>query len=772
MASGLVKDLFRRRVPQILGVYFAAGWAVLEFTDFLVNRYILSPHLTDFALLTWALLIPTVLMLAYFHGALGADRWTRFETIGIPVNLALAAVLLLVAFGGKDLGAATQSVTIEDEAGEIVERVVPKSEFRKSLTTYYFDNISGDTALDWLQYGVPWALEFDLQQDLFIDVRDSEVPLKRLQEEGLRDGLDVPLGLKREIADNLHLGYFVAGSISEEADQLVLETSLYETRRGRLIKERTFSGDELFELVDEMTIQLKRDLEIPAQYIEEAKDLPVSELLTSSLPAYRSFVDAGYASWVEADWETSLGHLQGAVREDPQFAMAYVLLFGVYTTLNDTENGEKALQDAMRLLYSLPERVQFQVKTIYYWLIRQDTEKALVAAGMYAELFPHDIQAHLMLAEFYGMKRERERAISALKRVLELDPGRVDALLGIGHLLESQGEFEAARDYYYKYADQAPTDPRSFLTLGDLDRLLGEHEAAQQQYEKALVIDPDNVVALTRVADVERELGRFPRALRGYDEALAASVTPEQRAQIYAALGSYYRLRGQPATAVDRMHLRWAELEKYRGPFSLLQLKLQDLDTYVIAGLTEAARDTLASIAGQLSPPFDVLLPLGQMEIYLELEDADSMEVAIAGLERFIEAFGIEDVRSLIVYAQGRILEIRGDCEQAIVSYRRTLELEPRETGPNRDIGRCSRKLGRLDEAEAHLKRVLDIHPFDPLAHYEITLVYADMGDREKALEHLGTALEVWSDADPAYKPAREARDKLAELEPKPTSSR
>ncbi|MEE9133961.1 MAG: tetratricopeptide repeat protein, partial [Gemmatimonadota bacterium] len=701
-----------------------------------------------------------------------ADRWTRFETIGIPLNLVLAAVFLLVAFGGKDLGAATESVTMEDETGELVERIIPKSEFRKSLTTYYFDNISGDTALDWLQYGVPWTLEFDLQQDLFIDVRDSGITLQRLKEEGFQDGLDVPPGLKREIADNLHLGYFVAGSVSEEAGRLVLTSSLYETRRGRLVKERTFTGDDLLELVDEMTTQLKHDLETPAQYIEEAKDLPVSELLTSSLPAYRSFVDGVYARLVEADWETSLGHLQGAVREDPQFAMAHVLLWSVYFYLNDTENGQEALEDAMRLLYSLPERVQFEVKTIYYWVIRQDIEKALVAAGMYAELFPHDIQAHLMLAQFYGIKRERERAISALQRVLELDPGRVDALLGIGDLLESQGEFEAARDYYQQYAKKAPTDPWSFLKLGNLDRLLGAHEAAKQQYEKALVIDPDNVVALTRLADVDRDLGRFPRALEGYDEALAASVTPEQRAQVYGALGSYYRLRGQPATAVDRMHLRWTELEKYQGPFNLLQLKLQDLDTYVIAGRTEAARDTLASIAGQLSPPFDVLLSLGQMVIYLELEDADSMEMAIAGLERFIEAFGIENVRSLIVYAQGRVLEIRGDCEQAIVSYRRTLELEPKETRPNRDIGRCSRKLGRLDEAEAHLKRVLDIRPFNPLAHYEIALVYSDMGDRDKAVEHLRAALAVWSDADPAYKPARQARDRLAELEPNPTSSR
>lgn len=38
-----------------------------------------------------------------------------------------------------------------------------------------------------------------------------------------------------------------------------------------------------------------------------------------------------------------------------------------------------------------------------------------------------------------------------------------------------------------------------------------------------------------------------------------------------------------------------------------------------------------------------------------------------------------------------------------------------------------------------------------------------EMGDREKALEHLQKALDRWKDADPVYKPASEARATLAD---------
>ncbi len=764
MTSGILRDLLRRRVPQILGVYLAAGWAVLEFTEFLVTRYVLSPHLTDFAMLAWALLIPSALVLAYFHGGPGADRWTKIEKIGVPVNLAVAGLILLIAFAGKELGAATESITVEDETGETVERIVPKREFRKSLASFYFDNVSGDTALDWLQYGTTIALQSDLAQDLFLDVRNAGETRQRLEEEGFADGLRVPLPLKRETAERVHVGHFLAGQVSQDAGQLVVTTYLYETRRAKLIEERAFSGDDLFGLVDEMSVQLRRDLGVPTQAIEEAKDLPVSELLTTSIPAYRSYVDAARASIAADDYEVMLAHLEQAVAQDPQFAEAHFHLFGLYFNLNRMEEAQSALQAGMQFIYRLPERDQFELKTVYYWAVRQEPDRALTAAGMYAELYPQDIQAHLLLSQLYTAGGDRARAIAALERVLELDPGRIDVLLRIGGLYEAGGEFEVALGYYERYAAESPNDPGTFITLGNLRSLRGEHEAAQHEFEKALIVDPNNVVAMTRLADVDRDLGRFEGALRGYDEALAASVTAEQRAGVYDAYKLYYERRGQPSRAIDYMQRRWAEMEKYAGPFNTLQEKLQSLDTYVAAGLVEAAKDTLASIATQLSPPHDVLLPLGQLDVYLDLEEPDSVEAALEGVDRFIEALGLEAARPTYVFAQGRMLEMRGDCAEAIVSYRRTLELWPSGLEPHVDIGRCYRKLGQFAEAEAELTRYLEVRPYDPLALYEIALVYADRGDREQALEHLGLALDVWRDADPGYEPAREARQKLGEL--------
>jgi len=764
MAESFAKNLFHRRVPQIMGMYLAAGWAALEFTDFLVNRFVLSPHLTDLALLTWALIIPTVFMLAWFHGAPGPDRWTKVEKIGIPINLAITAVFLIVAFGGKELGAATESLTLENETGEAVERVVPKSEFRKGLVIYFFDNASADTALDWLRYGVPMALDLDLEQDLFVDARDAGTLMERFRERGFDDGLDIPFALKRELTENLGLGYFLSGSVSREQEQLVVTTSLYETRRGKLIQAREYVGDDPLELVDRISLQTRSDVEIPSQHIEETTDLPVSEMLTSSLSAYRSYVDGVVFAIVSTDLAEAAKQIQSAVDQDPQFTLGQVVLFEMHLNLNEMGKAQPALQAAMSQLYKLPERTQLQIKAAYFWLIEQDMSKALTAAGMRTELFPEDVEAQLMLAQLYTIIGDRDRAIAAYERAIGIDPSRIDVLLQIGELYASRGEFEKAIDYQEQYSTEAPSDTRGFITLGNLFRAMGDLESARREYDKALAVDPNNVPAMTRQAQVDGDLGRFDEALQGYKEALATSVTADQRRVVFGAFEDHYELRGQPRRAVEYMHLRWAELEKSRGPFSAVQEKLQGLDLYVAAEMTEDALDTLASVEGQLAPPFDVLVPLGQLVISLEREDADSIEAALEGYERFIQAFSLEYARVNSVFAEGRVLELRGDCEQAIYSYKRALELEPRQSEMDIYIGRCYRKLGRLSEAKSHLQRALDVRPFNPRAHYEMGVAYADEGDDAKAREHLETALDIWADAEPGFEPAQEVRDKLVEL--------
>ncbi|MEJ2483357.1 MAG: hypothetical protein P8049_09670, partial [Gemmatimonadota bacterium] len=440
----MLKELFARRVPQIMGGYLATGWLVLEFTDWAVNRYLLSAHLTDFIVAGWLLLLPAVSMVAWFHGKPGRDQWSRAERIGLTINLVLAAVVLFGLFRGRDLGAATTTVVVEDEEGNTIERVIPKSEFRKSILVFPFDNDSGNDGFDWLEYAVPIGVRMDLLQDPFVTIPDNEQLSMRMRQEGLDDGLDVPLTLKRQLADRLHAEHFVSGTIEDSAGTPTVTVSLYETERGKLIQQTSFTGQVALALADRVSLQLRNDLELPTQHIESTADLEVAELLTKNPEAYRAFVAATEASTKRRDFEAAAEQLENAVARDSTFALAWLELFQARTLLNDAAAGEQALDRAMDYMYRLPERVQFPVRAITYWIVRRDPERAIATSEMWAELYPDDVDAHDQLAGYYEVAGRREDARAERERILELDPGRVGQLQMISGLYRAEGEFEQA----------------------------------------------------------------------------------------------------------------------------------------------------------------------------------------------------------------------------------------------------------------------------------------------------------------------------------------
>ncbi len=762
--TGLLKNLFNRRVPQIVGVYLAVGWGVLEFTDWLVNRYILSPHLTDLGLVVWAAMIPTVLMLAYFHGAPGADRWTRFEKIGIPINLALAAVLVVVMFGGKDLGAATTAVAVETEEGDTIKRVVPKAAFRKSLAVYYFDNESSDTTLDWLQYGIVVALLSDLQQDHFVSAQFAPYFAERLETAGYADGLRVPLTLRQEIAEDQHLDYFVSGTIARQGEQLTIGTSLYETRRGKLLQQRRFTGSDLFALIDEMAVQLKRDLEIPAQHIENVKDLPIAETMTGSLRALRAHVD-GFRAWtVDEDWPAATRGFERAVTEDSSFASAYASLYAVYLAQNDLARAQAALTKALELSYKLPERSQFGLKSEYYYIVKEDVDRAQAVAAMHAELFPDDVQARQRLAGYYELRDQKDRAIAEYETILKLDPTRTDYRRRIGRIYQSMGRFEEARRNFERYAELHPTDHRSFVALADLHARMGDHERAKAEYERALLLESDNIDVMIAVAGNHFDLGEFTAAERQLDEALNAAKTLQQQANVYNALRSYNEGRGRMNEATRYLELEVVAQEKFQPPLSHLVQRMNHLDVYVKAGREDVALQTLEEIEAQVQAPFDGLLGFGAAMVFIELEDPDQLDAAVDALVAGIDRLGFEQLRYYSIYARGRALEFRGECQQAIVAFQTALELEPTYAEVNTDIGRCYRSLDDLARAEEHILQALKIHPHDAETLLEAARTLAAAGQTESALQHLNKALTVWENADAGFKPAREAHALLAEL--------
>ena len=96
--KSFINTLLERRIPQIIGSYIIAGTSLVLFIDWLVARYDFPQYYVTLALFGIISILPSAIILAYFHGAPGKDEWTRIEKIGIPTNILFIAVILFIGF--------------------------------------------------------------------------------------------------------------------------------------------------------------------------------------------------------------------------------------------------------------------------------------------------------------------------------------------------------------------------------------------------------------------------------------------------------------------------------------------------------------------------------------------------------------------------------------------------------------------------------------------------------------------------------------------------
>ena len=767
-----LRDLMNRRVPQIFGVYVMAGFVITAFLGWLVDRYPLSPNLPNFALVLMAAMIPTVLLLAYLHGRPGRRPWKRVEAIGIPVNAVAAVAVLAFMFQGHELGAATKKVTFTDEEGQIIEREVPKGEFRKRLALFHFENESGDSTRNWLRQGLPGMVSYDLEQDMYL-VSKSGFP-DPLQEAGYSGGWGVPLVVKMKIARERHYRHLLTGSFTKVADTLKVVATLYETETGKPVARAEISGTNVFDLIDRLSSRVKRDLGIPTYHIEKTEDFPVAEGLTSSVPAARAFYRGVYAWRFDEDLQGAVEHFEVAVREDPTFALAHAYLSDLYWMFGRAADGAQSLRSALQFSEKLPESFRYWVKYEYHFR-NEDIKAALEHAKDWVRLFPESIEAHEALVFASSLVNDPDLAISECEVILELNPGRHDLWLVIAELYVSKGEYGEAREYAGMYADRFPDQYKAHTALGDIDLAVGDFASAKSNYEKARRIELEEISILRRLADLESKLGDFEAAREQLELALEVSKTAEDRAEIHGALVEFYKGKGQIGQALESAEQHAIEFGRQQGPLveSLLRV-MSASELYALRGEADVALTAIRDLEEKLADtPFLRAMPtMAYCGFYRALQDPNRIpefEGAVVDFEAFMEKSRMELYRPHLFLSQASLLALKDRHEDAIEKYRAALDVPEAfvTTVPKAlayvGIAKSYRGMKEFENAERVLVEFLKTEPYEPKAHYEAALVYHEMGQGPKALEHLNTALNVWQDADPEFRPAIEARARLEE---------
>jgi len=759
-----LKDLWQRRVFQIVGIYLLFSYLIRLGMDFVAKEYMLSPYLVNLVWFILIALIPSIILISYFHGRKGVSKWTRVELIGMPLNIVVAVLIMIFVFKGKDLGAITTTMTVQNEDGENIEKLVIKNEFRKKVFIFNMENISGNESLDYLQYGIPVMTEYDLSQDLFLTPENAMTIYSKMANAGYENAVGLPVTLMQQFAEQRHMNYFLFGYIDKKKDEYILNVKLYDTKLTRLISEISVQDKTSFGLVDQLSVEIKKAMGVPESHINETVDLPVAEIFTDSEKAFNYF-SLSIMEGVLNNWTENVRLLDQAIQEDPIFALAYVSITISYFNTNNFEAAQDALQKAMDLLYKLPERHKFIVKYLYY-VLGQQPEKAMNIVKMWVDLYPDDLTAHTTLAQRYTVRGMYQEAIHEYKEMLRLDPEKYEVIHTLGNYYLHLGYFDSSLVYYQEYAKKFPQQAESYRKLGDYYSIKADMELARENYEKALLMADaaDEVPVRIDLADVLMNTGKFDLAFEQYKDALRISKTARDSGRVYHALEKFYLNRGQAQKSLESYEMRLTKMKTVLTPKDFMVFSIFTIEPYIIAGKTDKAIDILEELKTKLLPPLDNVVPFGYLYIYAETGDTEKAQEAISGAEDLIKGFGEEMLMANIYYAQGKLNELLGEYRKAIDYYNDFLELNATSYAVHSNIARCYRNLKEYKKAEEEIRISLKYLPFEPISNYEAALLYFEKDDREKGMEHLEKAVEIWKDADSDYKKANIARVKLDSL--------
>jgi len=708
-------------------------------------------------------LIPSVGIIAYYHGKSGLDRWLKAERIIVPANVVMTILILFFMFKGRDLGAATKEVSLVDEDGNTVQRILPKNQYIKNLAVFNFENYSGDKDLDWLSSGINLTILSDFGQDQFFRARGTPDFYEELKRKKIERLDQVPFQLKRNISRLFGMEYILAGGYDKTGEEYKISTELYEAESGRLISEHSIKGPNMFDLVDDLTVKIKEDIEIPTVRIKEAVDLKVADIFTSSMPALRDFTLGFEIISYERNFPGGISPFSSALEKDPEFVMAEFNLGIIFMAINQVSTATVHMEKVMDKLYMLPERSRYLAKSFYY-LLKEDFDRRVKVLEMWKELYPEDLEAYQILFQIYSQSGQPQKGEAILKSALQYDDNRGNFYVDLANVLMTQNKKDEALAYYQLYAEKYPDHARSFRLLGDFYFDEGDNDQAEKYYEKALLISDDDIICLSKIGLIRERQGRYEEAQIILENALKTAGTPGDSMLVFNSQIEYFLHRGQIQSVINIWDQFLETARRELPPISVSIYRITTMQWYFYLDQDEVALQIIKSEEKDLDDSFRDVISFGYMNYYCYKEELENAEREFTRVKNYSLKYGSPG--NIVTFYEGELFWLKGDDENALNKYMEFKKGNIMVPGDLLDIkiSNAYLALDQPDEAMELIDGLLKINPRLAMAHLEKAKIFLEENKPEKAREHLQTALEIWSDADAGYTVLKEAKRLYVDL--------
>jgi len=654
-----------------------------------------------------------------------------------------------------------------------VEIVPEKGAIAKdnSLAIMYFENMVDREDKGRLGEIVTNLLITDLSESQYMNVVSSQRLYDILKLLGREGEKKIDREVATQVAIEAGAKWMLLGSILQLEPQAVLTSQLVDVKSGRVLATQRITGEpkeKIFSMVDKLTVEVKKDLSLPAQAQKE-EDPQVADVTTHSPEAYRYYLEGVDYFWKAYDSEAEKS-FKKALEFDSTFAMGYFWLSTVVGSLEGKELIAKAVEYSDKVSQKEKHYIKTQEATI-----RGNYADAIKELKKVIERYPEDKLAFLWLGAIDRNLRQFEEAVRYLNKAIEIDPLYKFAYNALAYTYYEMGDFEKSIWAINQYISLAPDEANPYDSRADLYAYNGKLDQAIESYKKALEIKPDFYTSLKKLGHMYLFKREYARAESCYKE-LVSSNDKETRSEGRTYLAFIPLYQGKLEEALEVLNYcikadRMEQAERWMDDKHFTRSRIYREKKNLNLALKEAER--AMEISRKVNP-----VPIGHNRHYYaqllaENDEFKKAEEVAEALKKDIEKTD-QSLMHLYWYAAGWIELTRGSLEAALSNFEKLARNEARLYG-HFPLAKAYLEVGKLGEAVADFEKVLlrydENRAYNAIwavkVHYLLELAYEKSGWNKKAIEQYEEFLDIWKDADPGIPEVEDAKERLENLRAK-----
>ena len=591
----------------------------------------------------------------------------------------------------------------------------PKLTERDTILLSDFINTTGDPVFDGT---LKQALAAQLQQSPFLYIFPEKRVRETLQLMGHSPDERVTGAVASELCERESIKAALNGSISSLGTQYVISLDALNCRTGDSLARDQVTADNKEKILPALGEAATRSRGKLGESLASVQkfDKPIQEVTTSSLEALKAYSQAVPLDDEGRDLQ-AIPLYERAIEFDPNFALAYDRLAGIYANESEEERSIEYLKKASALRDRVSDRERFLLDMDFHWMVTGDLDKEMEIEELFLRTYPREEDAVANLAvdtcTFLG---QFEKGIQLSNEALRINP-------------RHKGVYYSATCGYLGL--NRPDDARAFL-------------------ENALPSDSDNPELQYNLYWVYSSLGDeagTQRLLRSASGKLSGTNLVGLAARRAAHLGKMQKAReisAQVLQVLKSNNLR----DSAASEAAFLALREAEVGDFAAARRQVAASMALSRTRENL-PKIAVALALAG--------DSNAAGNLIDSLKhRYPSDFRVNGVFG--PSAEALLKSSRGDISGAV----EVLQLASRyEMGPDwgflpvyvRGLTYLRGRQGK--EAAAEFQKILDHRSLGatltsyPLSYVGLARAYTLTGNTVKAKAAYQDFLTLWKDADP-----------------------